>query len=262
MSASLHSRIRLARVRASKAFALARTPSHWPAVRAGVVPTVEHERAPLGGPYATVLDVGASRGQFALHARHRYPDARIVCFEPLPASQETLRRVLGDRVELRPVAVGAEAGTASMHVSAADDSSSLLPIGERQLAEFPGTQEARQLDVPVVTLDDVIDEGLAGPVLLKIDVQGLELDVLRGAGDALAAVDTIFVECSFVELYEGQALADEVIAFLFSHGFRLAGVHGLATGQGGQTLQADLLFTSSVAPGDRARPVLHASSQR
>jgi hypothetical protein len=147
-------------------------------------------------------------------------------------------------------------------VSAADDSSSLLPIGERQLAEFPGTQEARQLDVPVVTLDDVIDEGLAGPVLLKIDVQGLELDVLRGAGDALSSLDTIFVECSFVELYEGQALADEVIAFLFSHGFRLAGVHGLATGQGGQTLQADLLFVNSVAPGDRARPVLHASSQR
>lgn len=262
MSASLHSRIRLARVRASKALALARTPSHWPAVRAGVVPTVEHERAPLGGPYGTILDVGASRGQFALHARHRYPQARIVCFEPLPDSQATLRRVLGDRVELRPVAVGAEAGTASMHVSAADDSSSLLPIGERQLAEFPGTQEARQLDVPVTTLADVLDEGLAGPVLLKIDVQGLELDVLRGAGDALSAVDTIFVECSFVELYEGQALADEVIAYLFARGFRLGGVHGLATGQGGQTLQADLLFTNTAAPGGEQRPVLHASSQR
>ncbi|MGX6446633.1 FkbM family methyltransferase [Patulibacter sp. S7RM1-6] len=253
MNAALHGRLRLARVRAAKALTLARRPSHWRAVRAGVVPTVEHERVPLGGPYGTVLDVGASRGQFALHARRRFPGARVVCFEPLPSSQDTLRAVLGDRVELRPVAVGAATGTATMHVSAADDSSSLLPIGRRQRAEFPGTHEERRIDVPVVTLSSVLAEGLQGPVLLKIDVQGLELDVLRGAGEALStAVDAIFVECSFVELYDGQALADEVVAHLLERGFRLVGVHGVATAHDGQALQADFLFRRLPAASPRS----------
>jgi FkbM family methyltransferase len=242
MSATLHSRLRLARVRAGKAAMLARIPSHWSAVRAGVVPTVEHGKVPLGGPYGTVLDVGASRGQFALHARRRFPQARIVCFEPLPTSQTSIRAVLGDQVEIVAAAVGAEPGAASMHVSASDDSSSLLPIGARQRAEFPGTEEASRLDVPVVTLADTLAAPTAEPILLKIDVQGFELDVLRGAGDAIQRIQTVFVECSFVELYEGQALADEVVTYLSGHGFRLAGVHGLATGRGGEALQADLLF--------------------
>jgi len=206
------------------------------------VPTVEHGKVPLGGPYGTVLDVGASRGQFALHARRRFPTARILCFEPLPTSQDSLRRVLGDQVEVVSAAVGAEPGSASMHVSAADDSSSLLPIGERQRMEFPGTEEASRLDVPVVTLAETLSTAPAEPILLKIDVQGFELDVLRGAGSAIQRVQTVFVECSFVELYEGQALAGEVITYLSGQGFRLAGVHGLVTGQDGEALQADLLF--------------------
>jgi FkbM family methyltransferase len=242
LSSSLHSRVRLFRARAAKAARLARTPAHWSAVRSGVVPSVEHDRVPLGGPFATVLDVGASRGQFALHAARRFPAARIVCFEPLPSSREALVSVLGDRVEVVPAAVGAQTGTAEMHVSAADDSSSLLPIGRRQQEEFPGTHEAARLEVPVVTLTDVLDSTLAGPVLLKIDVQGFELDVLRGAGERLRRVSTVFVECSFVELYEGQALADDVIVHMHAMGFRLRGVHGLALSQNGDALQADLLF--------------------
>lgn len=252
MSAAPHSYLRLFRLRAVKAVALLRTPAYWPAVRAGVVPSVEHGRVPFGGPFATVLDVGASRGQFALHAQHRYPVARIVCFEPLPISQAILRRVLGDTVEVVPAAVGAEPGTATMHVSAADDSSSLLPIGERQQAEFPGTGEASQLDVPVVTLADTLDTNPTGPILLKIDVQGFELNVLRGAGEKLAKVDTVFVECSFVELYEGQPLADDVITYMATQGFRLAGVHGLVTAHEGEALQADLLFRN--AGGGSASP--------
>lgn len=238
----IHSRLRLARVRAAKAVRLLMTPAHWTAVRAGVVPTVEHTAVPLGGPYATVLDVGASRGQFALHARHRFPRADVLCFEPLPASQARIRRVLGDAVQLLPVAVGETEGTARMHVSAADDSSSLLPIGRLQQREFPGTHEHSQLDVPVITLRPLLESHLARPVLLKIDVQGFELGVLRGAGEALKSVDTIFVECSFVELYDGQALADEVIVYLAEMGFHLAGVFGVVTSQSGDALQADLLF--------------------
>ncbi|MFA4927866.1 MAG: FkbM family methyltransferase [Patulibacter sp.] len=242
MTSRLRSHLRLLPIRARKAVALARTPSHWRAARAGVVAAVEHRKVPLGGPYATVLDVGASRGQFALHATQRYPDARVLCFEPLRTSQDVLRRVLGSRVTIVPTAVGAEPGTAVLHVAAADDSSSLLPIGTRQRTEFPGTHETGRIEVPVTPLSEFLGADLAQPALLKIDVQGLELEVLRGAGDALSRVDTVLVECSFVELYEGQALADDVIVHMAQRGFRLAGVYGLATAQNGEALQSDLLF--------------------
>jgi FkbM family methyltransferase len=150
--------------------------------------------------------------------------------------------VLGNRAEILPYALGASEGTADMQVSASDDSSSLLPIGPRQVAEFPGTEQAGVTAVEIRTLSDVANPSWPGPRLLKIDVQGLELDVLRGAESVLQLFDEVFVECSFVELYEGQALADEVVSYLLTHGLRLVGVYGVARGAGGELLQADLLF--------------------
>lgn len=143
------------------------------------------------------------------------------------------------------MAVGAAPGHAELQVSAQDDSSSLLPIGGRQVAEYPGTERASTLNVEVVALADEITDSLPGPRLLKIDVQGLELEVLRGAGDSLNLIDEALIECSFVELYEGQALADEVVAFLLQRGLRLAGVHGISYSVDGSAVQADFYFRRS-----------------
>ena len=242
MSSSVTSQLRLARVRALKASRLAVRPAMWKTVRQGVVPSLEHSDVAFSDATATVLDVGASRGQFASFASHRFPRARIISFEPLPESRAILEAVTGGRSEVVPVAIGLEEGTASLHVAGHDDASSLLPIGERQIAEFPGTAEARAIEVEVAPLSRYITDDLSRPTLLKIDVQGLELDVLRGAGERLDLIDEIFVECSFTELYEGQALADEVIAFLLARGHRLVGVYGTSQSAGGGSLQADLLF--------------------
>jgi FkbM family methyltransferase len=189
-----------------------------------------------------VLDVGASRGQFALLAADLFPAARIICFEPLPGPRESIATVLGDRVELVEAAVGAGSGRAGINISARDDSSSLLPIGERQEAEFPGTGTSGTLDVPVTTLDESLASGFERPCLLKIDVQGFELAVLEGATGTLARVDEALIECSFVELYEGQPLADEVVAKMSRSGFRLRGVHGVTCSADGSTVQADFFF--------------------
>ena len=180
--------------------------------------------------------------EFASFALDRFPAARIICFEPLPGPREKLALLPRARVEVHGVAIGAESGVADLTVSKSDDSSSLLPIGPRQLDEFPGTERERSIQVPVATLADYLNDRLPAPRLLKIDVQGFELEVLRGAGDRLALIDELFVECSFVELYQGQALADEIVCFLRSAGFRLVGVHGLASSADGSSLQADFLF--------------------
>jgi FkbM family methyltransferase len=170
------------------------------------------------------------------------PKARIISFEPLPEPFMDLERVLAGRIEAHNTAVGAVSGRSSINVSARDDSSSMLPIGPRQVEEFPGTGSERTLTVPVTTLDEAVHGELARPSLLKIDVQGLELDVLKGATKTLASIDEALIECSFVELYEGQALADEVVTFMREAGFGLAGVHEVAYSADGSALQADFLF--------------------
>lgn len=231
--------------KARKLARLLREPAYRRPLRFGVAATVEHEAVPFGD-YRTVIDVGAGRGQFALFALHAFPAARIFSFEPLPSSFETASRAVGgsSRVALRRQAIGAAAGTARIHVTADADSSSLLrPTGE-QTRRFPGTHDVDQVQVEVVTLDEALPEPTR-PALLKLDLQGGELDALRGAERLLAAIDAVFVECSFVELYEGQALADEVICHLQDRDFTLRGVHSPSYGEDGACLQADLLFVRS-----------------
>jgi FkbM family methyltransferase len=243
MKERLHRTAQMTGLRARKLARLGRRPAYWPALRAGVAASVEHGDVDFRDDVRTVLDVGASRGQFAVFAANRWPEARLICFEPLPDARSRLERVVpAGRADVHPVALGTEPGEVEMHVSARDDSSSLLPIGPGQTTAFPGTEEAGTQRVRVDVLENHVSADLARPVLLKIDVQGFELDVLEGAGGALAHIDELYVECSFLELYTGQALADEVVAFLRGRGFRLAGVYGVVRRADGTSVQADFLF--------------------
>ncbi len=197
------------------------------------------------GAVETVVDIGANRGQFALAARHALPLARIVSFEPLPGPAALFRRVFdGDAgVKLVEAAIGPELGEAVIHLSARDDSSSLLPITDRQNALFPGTAEAGAATIRVARLADHVSAAtIEAPALLKLDVQGFELAALAGCEDLLKRFAWVYVECSFMELYAGQAFADEVIAWLRERGFALHGVFHMAYDTHGRAIQADFLF--------------------
>jgi FkbM family methyltransferase len=217
------------------------------ALRYGVAATVEHGAVAFPHEYRTVVDVGSHKGQFALFAREEFPSAKIICVEPLEDERARIRRAVGEDVRLLAVAAGDRSGTQLIHISRASDSSSLLPITGNYTSAFEGTEEVSTQPVQVERLDALLaEQELARPVLLKIDVQGGELDVLRGAQGLLAQCDEIFVECSFVEFYEGQALADEVIGYLVGEGQRLIGAYNLVYSASGQTLQADLLFSREI----------------
>lgn len=197
------------------------------------------------GTMRTVVDIGANRGQFAMVARHCFPEARIVSFEPLAGPAAIYREVFaGDaRATLVESAVGPQAGEAQIHVSARDDSSSLLPITARQSALFPGTGETGTATIRVMRLADALPAAeIAAPALLKLDVQGFELQALAGCEEVLDRFDWVYAECSFVELYAGQSLADEVIAWLRDRGLALVGVYNMAYDAQGRAVQADFLF--------------------
>ena len=217
-------------------------------VRTRVFGSTEHDNVIDELDLGTVVDIGANRGQFALCVRRLYPSAKIFSFEPLLKPSETYRRVFAkdSQVRLFNKAIAPHTGSAAMHVSRWDVSSSLLPFAQAQHDNFPFTEESRQETVSIATLSDCIDGNLIeGTALLKLDVQGYELAALHGCEDLLARFKYVYVEASFIELYVGQALATEVIAYLFSKGFKLICVANLSRGHARRPVQGDFLFSAS-----------------
>jgi FkbM family methyltransferase len=212
----------------------------------GVGATVEHAKFLASHRFRTIIDGGANKGQFALAVIKHYPDAKIIAFEPLSQPAELFEKVFAGvlNVALVRAALGNSEGLVDIHVSRRDDSSSLLPIGKLQSQVFPGTETHAVEKVRVTRLDCIIDvKELLHPVLLKIDVQGFELEVLKGAERTLREIDGIYVELSFMQLYENQPLSWEVINWLRERGFVLTGVYHLAMDSSGRAVQADFYFT-------------------
>jgi FkbM family methyltransferase len=211
----------------------------------GVGASVEHDFVLRQRNWTTVIDVGANKGQFALAAMALGPNVRVYSFEPLKGPAGIYRRVFADegRVKIYQAAIGASKASLPMNVSAKDDSSSLLPIGLEQVSLFPETMMAGVETVEVAPLCDFLDLSLLqDPVLLKLDVQGYEYEALHGCEALFSRVDGIYVECSYRELYSGQKLASDVIAWLLARGFILKDVLNTQRDRAGLAVQSDLLF--------------------
>lgn len=208
-----------------------------------VAASIEHLDAIHRAPANTLLDAGANKGQFSLAFRHVRPRATIVAFEPLPEAAKVFEKLFaGDEMtRLQRVALAGSAGSAVFYVADRADSSSLLMLGEGQDRAFR-VRTNKTITVPLQRLDECIDiGGLPRPILLKVDVQGGELGVFEGCG-TIGEIDYIYVELSYVELYVGQPLIGDAIAYLSAKGFQVIGIFNqVSTGEFGPT-QVDVLF--------------------
>lgn len=212
----------------------------------GAAAGTEHRLVLQGFNFDFIVDVGANRGQFALISRKIFPQAKIHSFEPLEEPAQIFQKIFGNdpNVILYPYAIGREKTTSTIHVTKDDDSSSMLPITKIQSSIFPGATEKETRQVTVLPLSQALGDISIPPAsLLKIDVQGFELDVLQGCEDILNKFSHLYIECSFIELYEGQALAHQVISWLEQRNFILSGVHNLYYEKNGRAIQGDFLFT-------------------
>jgi FkbM family methyltransferase len=161
-----------------------------------------------------VIDVGAAVGEFTELALSLWPLASVLAVEPRPEALTRLRAkfAANPRVHSCAHVLAARSGQV-LTLKCAETASSVL-------------EEHQPLDVPTLTiesmtLDDVMAaNGLfAAKALLKIDVQGAELEVLRGATKTLADVRAVLVEMSLLDIHKGVPLAHEVMAWLAEHGF-------------------------------------------
>jgi len=197
----------------------------------------------------TVIDVGANVGQFAVASARIFPDVTVHSFEPEPTSLDKLRlnvRNLGC-VHIYPVALGKESGEIMFHVNSHSHSSSILSLGKVHRAAFPRARQIYDIKVAMSKLDqELAVVSLEAPVLLKLDVQGYELQVLEGASDTLRKVDYVLLETSFRPMYEGERTFMTVVRAMEGNGFEfLRPIAWLDDPRNGEVLQMDALFARS-----------------
>ena len=194
-----------------------------------------------------VLDVGASDGGFALELRSGGYAGKIVSFEPLPVPFASLqnRANKDNGWEARPWGLGAESAQAEMHVTRDDKCSSLLLPLDRQTRAYEGSTPSGRASVTIKVLDDIFSAVVAADdqPFLKIDTQGYEMHVLRGAKQSLDSIKGMQIELSLVELYEGSAGYLELLQLAEASGFMLVGFEPVFSDSAtDQLLQIDALF--------------------
>jgi FkbM family methyltransferase len=196
---------------------------------------------PLG--IRSICDVGANVGTWTLLAKAVIPEATVEAFEPLPKHhigfQNNLQEVPG--VKLHRLALGPENTTASLRVTDFSDASSLLPLAEASRLQF-GLKEVETVPTTVRRLDDYRQENsLPLPDLIKLDVQGYELEVLKGAPECLRAAKAVITEVSFINYYKGQCLFHDLVNFLAEFDLFVA-AFGINTPTAAIVNQTDVIF--------------------
>lgn len=204
--------------------------------------------APIGPLYTphTILDIGAHKGWFFHCWQDWCPQAEVHAFEPYPESFEATQRLYGNdpRVHLQQVGVGEEPGELAFHVlNDSKVSNSFLPPQREAWEQVRyGTGAVTQIRVPVTTVDTYVQsQQLERIYLMKIDVQGYEMHLLRGAQQSLPRVDYILVEAGIQRLYEGAPRFSEVFEYLTARGFHLMSLRAWHRGNH-VLMETDMLF--------------------
>jgi len=213
-----------------------------------VFPSIEHNFL-WSNNYRTIVDIGANNGQFTLASRKHNKESNIYAFEPLSKPAETFSSIFRDdpKVKLFRVAVGPEARRSVMNVSRSNDSSSILPISDLQNELFPNTYKDSSEEIVEETLESLLGNNeIIAPALLKIDVQGYELEVVKGSRACLDSFIHVYCECSYVPLYESQPLASEIVEYMMEAGFYLHGVYNTCYTKHGVAIQSDFLFMRNI----------------
>jgi FkbM family methyltransferase len=201
----------------------------------------------LGFRPAGVIDIGAYKGEWTEMARKIFPKATFLMLEAQESQRETLKQVkgrCGSSVEYRIALLG-PGNREGVEFHQHD----IAPTASSVLTAHGGTP-GRVVRCKMETLDTILNrEGFRRPELIKIDVQGYELEVLKGATEALATVEAIAMEVSLLELYKGNPLMHEVITFMLERGFQCYDIPSLMRRPSDLVLwQVDMIFVRKGSP--------------
>ena len=195
-----------------------------------------------------ILDVGANEGQFVKELRFYGYEGNIISFEPiLDAHKRLLQNSLkDDKWEIyKPIALGNKNRESVINISKNSVSSSIFEMKKEHLENAPNSMYVSKQSINEIRLEEIFfDLDLKEKNLfLKIDTQGYEYEVLKGAEEILKYFKGIMVEVSLTNLYEGQKSWQEILGFIQSKGFNLWSIdRGFSNKKNGKTLQVDMCF--------------------
>lgn len=169
-----------------------------------------------------IYDIGANRGTWSLMANDIIPDAIIHAFEPLnrfhPLFVKNTQNI--KNVHLHKVAAGSE--NKQQMINFAGDASSFYELGDLLPSMFPSIKKEGEEKVSMIKLDDFIEKNnIPYPDLMKLDVEGYELESLKGGTRCMSHCSYLILEVSFTERHIGQPLFHDILHFLAQHNYYL-----------------------------------------
>jgi FkbM family methyltransferase len=186
-----------------------------------------------------VLDAGAYQGEWARVCVEVWPEASVLCVEPQRAPQQALEQFARRHIPKVAVKQGLLGASANHAVPFAETGT-----GSSVLAS--GVTTATR---PMWRIDDLIEQGQAPPDLVKLDVQGYELQVLAGFERNLARCEVLQIELSLLPIVPVGALLHEVVSYLQARGFLMFDVDELIRAPSDAAVwQIDALFCREDSP--------------
>lgn len=212
------------------------------------IPTMRHLDMPtrlrhlttLGFNPAVIFDIGAARGEWARMAHEIFPKSRIVSFEPNKREQPSLEKVQAEipNFDFKLGFLGPKRDT----VTYSDENTQTSLLSD---AKSSGNATAE-----MYVLDEMIASGeIPRPDFMKLDVQGFELEVLKGAENALKAGPALLLEVSFIDFLPHMPLIEDVLKFMSQRDYVWHDVMGLSRRPADDTLwQMDVFFVKRDHP--------------
>ncbi|HEY1600605.1 MAG TPA: FkbM family methyltransferase [Pirellulales bacterium] len=185
----------------------------------------------------SIIDIGAYVGDWTRMCRTVFPDAEVLMVEAQQNKIGNLKRAcveLGAGVSYELALLGPQTGTNVRFVE--------METGSSVFEEL-SPYKRNYVEKNQVTLDSLIaSRGWPNPNFLKLDVQGYELEVLKGGSKAVQHAEVILLESSLLSINKDCPLVFDVLHFMAQSGFRLLDICSLIRRRDGALWQTDLLF--------------------
>ena len=167
-----------------------------------------------------ILDVGANLGEWTRMAKEVFPDSIFYMIEPLSEMESNLNKVCKDfpGTKYFPNGAGSKIENHVMTTWSGDLAGANCLVKENEYLKSINKQRI----IPIITIDSLIEKGeIEIPELVKLDIQGFELEALKGATKLFGTTEVFILETSLFEFTSGNPILSEVVIFMSEKGYEI-----------------------------------------